>query len=118
MNLVDGCDTIGAISVGDGGVLLAGVVAKQQHLLVMRGIFWPSDIGQQARGGGATRVVWVAMVDEVDWCGPRERPKSRRENVHTKSVCANVVTSETVHLRNITLMKGAKIDAVLPALPH
>ena len=40
------------------------------------------------------------------------------ESTHTESVCADVVTNVTVHLRNITAMKGAKVEEVLPALPH
>lgn len=43
-NLIDGCDTIGAVSVGYGRVLLAGIVAKQQDLLAVEGVFRPSDI--------------------------------------------------------------------------
>jgi hypothetical protein len=50
---------------------------------------------------------------------PHQRPKSGgKEDVHTESIRANVVTSETVHLRNITAMNGAKVEEVLPALPH
>ena len=66
MNLNDGSNTIGTVRVGEGGVLLAGVVAEQQHLLVVKGVFRPSDVGQRADGGGATRVVGVTMVYEVD----------------------------------------------------
>ena len=43
-NLIDGCDTIGAVSVGYGCVLLAGIVAEQQDLLAIEGVFRPSDI--------------------------------------------------------------------------
>jgi len=67
LNLDDGSDLIGAVSIGDCGVFLAGVVAEQQHLFTVEGVFWPSYVGQQAGGGGTTRVVGVVMVDEVDW---------------------------------------------------
>jgi len=108
LNFDGGSDTVGTISVGDGGVLFAGAVAEQQHLVV-EGALWPSDVGKRARGGVATRVVEVAMVDEVDRYGPHGRPKSGRESAHTESVCADVVTSETVHLSKITaVLKGAK----------
>ena len=79
LNLDHSGDTIGTVSVGDGGVLLAGVVAEQEHFLIVEGVFWPSDVGQQAGGGRTTGVVGVAMVDEVDWCDPRERPQSQRK---------------------------------------
>ena len=65
-------------------------------------------------------MVGVSIVDEVDWRDPHERPTSlreRKENVHTDSVRANVVTSETVHLSNITTMNGANVEEILPALP-
>ena len=42
----------------------------------------------------------------------------KKEDVHTESVCAKAVTGETVHLRNITAVKGAKVQKALPALPH
>jgi len=44
LELIDCVDAIGAISVGDGGVLLIGIVAEQQHFLAVEGIFRPSDI--------------------------------------------------------------------------
>jgi len=78
LNIDDGSNAIGTVSVRDGGILFAGVVAEQQHFLAVRGIFWPSDVGQWARGGGTARVVGVVMVDEVDWYSPHERAKSRR----------------------------------------
>jgi len=40
------------------------------------------------------------------------------DNVHTESVCTDVVTNETVHLRNVTAMEGAKVEEVLPAFPY
>ena len=43
-DLIDCIDGIGAVSVGDGGVLLTRIVAEQQHLLAFQGVFWPSDI--------------------------------------------------------------------------
>ena len=118
MKLNNSSDTIGTIGVGDGGVFLGGVVAEQEHLLVVRGVFWPGDVGQQADGSGTTRVVRVAMVDKVDWGDLHEWPKSSRENVHTDRVRANVVTSETIHLNKIAAMKGTEVEEVLPALPH
>jgi hypothetical protein len=59
LDLDDGSDSIGAVSVGDGGVLLAGIVAEQEHLLAVKGVFGPGDVRQQAGGGGTTRVVGV-----------------------------------------------------------
>ena len=44
LNLIDGGDTISAVSVGDGGVLLAGVVAEQKHLLAIERVLRPSDV--------------------------------------------------------------------------
>ena len=67
MNLGDGSDTISTVGVWDGGVLLTGVVAEQEHLLVVRGVSWPGDVGQRASGRGTTRVVRIAMINEVDW---------------------------------------------------
>ena len=89
LNLDDGSDTIGTVSVGDGGVHLAGVVAEQKHLLVIEGVFWPRDVGQQAGSGRTTRVVGVAMVDEIDW-RPHKRPKflgKERSSAYRKRLC-------------------------------
>ena len=44
LDLIDRIDAIGAVSVGDGGVLLTTIVAEQQHLLAFEGIFRPSDV--------------------------------------------------------------------------
>ena len=43
-NLINGGDTVGAVSIGDGGVLLTGVVAEQQHLLAVERVFRPGDV--------------------------------------------------------------------------
>ena len=43
-NLIDCSDSIGTISVGYGGVPLASVVAEQQHLLAVEGVFRPGDV--------------------------------------------------------------------------
>ena len=69
LNLVDGGDTIRTISVGDGGVLLGGIIAKQEHLLAVQGVSWPIDIRQQADGGRTVRMIGVLVVDEVHWRG-------------------------------------------------
>ena len=69
LNLVDGGDTIRTVSVGDGGVLLGGIIAKQEHLLAVQGVSWPIDIRQQADGGRTVRMVGVLVVDEVHWRG-------------------------------------------------
>lgn len=69
LNLIYGSDTIDAIIVGDGRVLLAGVVAEQKDLLAVEGVFRPGNVRQRAGGGGTARVVGILMVDEVDWCG-------------------------------------------------
>jgi len=101
VDLIDGRNTIGAVRVGDGGVLLVSVVAEQQHLLAVQGVFRPRDVRQRAGGIGTTRVVGVSMVDEVD-----------------ESVRADVVTGETVEFREIADVKGAKVEQILPALPQ
>ena len=44
LELVNGSDTIGTVIVEDGGVLLGGVVAEQEHLLAIEGVFGPSDV--------------------------------------------------------------------------
>ena len=44
LDLIDCVDGIGAVSVRDGGVLLIGIVAEQQHLLAVEGIFRPGDV--------------------------------------------------------------------------
>jgi len=40
------------------------------------------------------------------------------DKVHTESVCTDVVANETVHLRKVAAMEGAKVEEVLPALPY
>ena len=66
MNFNDGGDSVGAVSIGNGCVLLRGVITEQKHLLAVEGVFGPSDVGQQARSRGTLRIVGVLMVDEVD----------------------------------------------------
>ena len=78
-NLVNRVDAIGAVSVGDGGILLTGIVAEQQHLLALESVFRPSDIRQWTDGVGTLRMVGVLMVDEVDWCSLHQRPGPWRE---------------------------------------
>ena len=65
-NLVDCGDSISAIIVRYSGVLLVGIIAEQQHLLALEGIFRPGDVRQRAGGARTARVVGVLMVDEVD----------------------------------------------------
>ena len=67
MDLVNGSDRVSVISVRDGGVLLSGVVAEQQHLLAVEGISGPGDAREQAGSGRTAQVVGVSMVDEVYW---------------------------------------------------
>ena len=54
-------------------------------------------------------MVGVAVVDEVDWCNPNKQLKPVERRVHTDSVRAKVITYETVHLREVTAVKGAKV---------
>jgi len=120
-NLIDCSDSFGAISVGYGGVLLAGVVAEQQDLLAVEGVFRPGDVRQRTGSAGTAWVVGVMMVDEIDWCNSHQRLESlkrKEESVHTKGIRADVVASETVVLGKFAGMKGAKIEEVLHALPH
>ena len=65
-NLIYCSDSICAVSIGDSGILLSGVVAKQQDLLAVEGVFRPGDVRQRAGGAGIPRVVGVLMVDEVN----------------------------------------------------
>ena len=58
------------------------------------------------------------MVYEVDCVVLMSGQNQGGESTHTESVCADVVTNETVHLRKVTAMKGAKVGEALPALPH
>ena len=68
LNLDDGSNGVSAVSIGNGGVLLRGVVTEQKHLLAVEGVFGPSDVRQQACRCGALRIVGVPVVNEVDWC--------------------------------------------------
>jgi hypothetical protein len=43
-NLIDGGGSIGLVSVRYGGVLFARIIAEQQDLLVIEGVFRPSKI--------------------------------------------------------------------------
>ena len=73
-----GSDTVGAVSVGNGGVRFRSIVTEQKRLLCVEGVFGPSDVGQTARGCGTLRIVGVLMVDEVDWYNPRQSPRSHK----------------------------------------
>ena len=44
LNLVDCRDSIDAVSVRYDSVRLFGIIAEQQHLLVIEGIFRPGDV--------------------------------------------------------------------------
>ena len=44
LEFIDCVDAIGAVSVGDGGVFLIGIIAEQQDLLTSEGVFRPSDV--------------------------------------------------------------------------
>jgi hypothetical protein len=46
------------------------------------------------------------------------RKEGRKEGVHTESIYADVVTGETGELRNVAGVQGAKVEEVLPTLPH
>ena len=78
LNFVDCRDSIDAVSVRYDGVRLVGIVAEQQLLLAIEGVFRPGDIRQRADGAGSARVVGVMMIDEVNWCCPRQWSESRR----------------------------------------
>lgn len=69
MDLVDGGDGIGAVGVWDGSVFLVNVVAEKEHFLAVEGVLGPGDARQRTDGGGATRVVGILTVDEVNWRG-------------------------------------------------
>ena len=47
-----------------------------------------------------------------------DRERGRNEGVHTEGIRTDVVTGETVELRKIADMKGAKVEGILPTLPH
>lgn len=74
----DGSDSVGAVRVRNGGVLVDGIVTEHKHLLAIEGVFRPSDVRQQTRGCGTIRIVGVLIVDEVDWCDPRQSPRSHK----------------------------------------
>ena len=70
LNLDHGGDAIGTVSVGDGDILFAGL-SLNKSILSLRVYF-----GQVMFDN---RLVWVAMVDEVDWCDPHEQPQSQKK---------------------------------------
>ena len=119
MHVDDGGNTIRTVNICGGGVRLAGTVTEQKHLLAIKGVFRPGDVRQRAGGAGTRRVVGILMVDEVDWCGPSSATgRKRREGAHTESVRANVVASQTVHLREFTAVDGTNEEEVLPTFPY
>jgi len=65
-------------------------------------------------------VVGVLMVDEVDWCSPHQRPGPGRgkEGVHTQSIHTDVVTGETVEVKEIGCVEGAEVEEVLPTFRY
>ena len=66
-------------------------------------------------------MIGILMVDEVYWCNPHQRlesQKGKEKSLHTESIRADVITGETVELRKVTDMEGAKVEEVLPTLPH
>ena len=113
LDLADGSDTVGTISVGDSGVLLVGIVAEQEHLLAVKGVFGPGNARQWAGSGGTTGVVGILMVDEIHCHGPRQQArlegKGMQERVRTESVCPDVVTGEIVHLRKFATVDRADV---------
>ena len=44
LDLINRSNAIGTVIVWNSGVLLAGVVAEQQHLLAVKGVFGPGDV--------------------------------------------------------------------------
>ena len=48
----------------------------------------------------------------------RDHREGRNEGAHTEGIRADVVTGETVELGKIAGVKGAKVEGVLPTLPH
>ena len=48
----------------------------------------------------------------------RDHGGRRKEGVHTEGIHADMVTGKTVELRKVGDVKGPKVEAVLPALPH
>ena len=117
----DGSDSVGAVRVRNGGVLVDGIVTEHKHLLAIEGVFRPSDVRQQTRGRGTIRIAGVLIVDEVDWCDPRQSPRSHKrekEQLHTYGIRAKVVTYDTVHLRKVTTVSRPKVEYVLVTFPH
>ena len=70
LDLDDGSDSICAERIGDGGVLLGGVVTEQEHHLGVEGVSGPGYIRQEAGSCRIGGVVGVLAIDEVDWRGP------------------------------------------------
>ena len=44
LNLGNCGDTVGAVRVGDGGILLSSVVAEQEYLPAVKGVLGPGDV--------------------------------------------------------------------------
>lgn len=118
MDLIDGIHSIRAVSVGDGGICLASIVAEQEHLLAVKGVFRPGDVRQRADCLGTARVIGVLTVDEIDLLALISGRNHRRESIHTDSIRADVVTGETIELGKLSNMNRAKVEEVLPTLPH
>ena len=73
----------------------------------------------------------LVVVEPLGWLGSRwlmnltgvilmsgQNHEGKEGSRYTESICAKVVTGETVHPRNITAVKGAEVRKALPALPH
>ena len=43
LDRVDGSDSIGAVSVGDSGILFGGIVTEQKHFLAIKGVSGPGN---------------------------------------------------------------------------
>jgi hypothetical protein len=44
LDLGDDSDSIGTVSIRNGGVLFSGVIAEQEHLFAVQRVLWPSDV--------------------------------------------------------------------------
>ena len=44
LDLDDGRNTIGAVGIRNGGILFGGIVAEQEHLFGIEGVFGPGDV--------------------------------------------------------------------------
>jgi len=61
---------------------------------------------------------WLMKLTSVVLVSGWDRGGGRKEGVHTQSIRTDVVTGETIELKEIGCVKRAEVEEVLPTFRH